>query len=148
MPSRHLIAALLLTAVALLCVLGWIYLPHLTGPAPTQPEEPDEREASGADPEYGDELDALCRGEKELTTIAEELGIDLLDLDQRSMAEDILTLRLTVAETVDHFDQRVERLLAEWAPGWWEDAPTTVLPSFGAVHALITDTSEYRVVAA
>lgn len=124
----------------------WSLLRRLLRWSPPAPEGTNDRDDSGADVEYGRELDALARNERELTLLAEELGVDLLDPDQRSMAEDILALRLALAEDIDHFDQRVNALLDDWQPGWFAEAPTTVLPTFVAVHALIDDTREHRMV--
>ena len=142
--------ALLLLVIAAILTVAFHrrWFERLAGLSPTQPSDPgdDDREA-GADEDYGDELGALKAAERELQCIAEELGLDLLDPDQAQDAEDILALRLNVAELVDHFDSRMGRLLDDWQPGWWEETPTTVLPSFGAVHALIDDTSEFAAVA-
>jgi hypothetical protein len=119
----------------------------MTRPAPTQPDEPDEREASGADSEYGDDLEQLRHSERELASIAEELELNILDVEQRQWAVDALDLRLMVAEDIDHFDGRIERLLAEWQPGWWEETAVLPLPSFELVHALVDETGEFAVVA-
>lgn len=139
------LAALFIVAIlaAGYYLFGWV-----NRLSPTVPGEPgdDDREASGADEPYGDELGALKAAERELQSIAEELGLDLLDPDQAQDAEDILALRLNVAELVDHFDGRIGRLLDEWQPGWFEERPTVELPSFGAVRALVTDTSEWELV--
>lgn len=115
-----------------------------TGPTPTVPD--DDRDESGADDEYGDDLEQLRHSEKELASIAAELDLNILDEEQRGWAVDALDLRLMVAEDIDHFDGRIERLLADWAPGWWEETAVLPLPDFGAVHALIDDTREHRVV--
>jgi len=47
---------------------------------------------------------------------------------------------------VDHFADRFNRIVDDFAPGWWEETAAVPLPDFGAVHALIDDTSEYRMV--
>lgn len=149
MTHRILLAALLVAgAVGSWLLLGPLLRASMTRPSPTQPEEPDEREASGADEVYGDDLEQLRHSEKELASLAAELDLNILDEEQRAWAVDALDLRLMVAEDIDHFSQRLGGILDDFAPGWFEEAPTTALPTFRAVHALVDETGEFAVVGA
>lgn len=132
-----------LLAYAVVRVLRW----HATDLAPTQPDEPDdeEREESGADEEYAADLHRDAAHEDELAAIAEEHGLDLLDPDDRELAQGFHDLRRAVAEDIDHFSARIGALIDDWAPGWYRE-PTVVLPTFAAVHALVDDTQSFAAV--
>jgi hypothetical protein len=94
MPSRIILAALLIT----IGVAGWILWPRiaqlLDGPAPTVPEEPaerddqEERPASGADEPYAEELRAANEmlPSPDLRTIAEQMVADHEELGAITVA--------------------------------------------------------------
>jgi hypothetical protein len=152
MTARILAAVVigLLGFAACWLLAGWVN--RLNHPAPTVPEEPDvrddqeERPASGADEQYPHDLAADADRERELRAIADEYDLTLISPVGLMIAEDILSLRLNLAKLVDHFADRFNRIVDDFAPGWWEETAAVPLPDFGAVHALIDDTSEYRMV--
>jgi hypothetical protein len=92
MTARIILAALLITA----SILGLIYGPTLirrmdaTGPSSTQDDEPDDREASGADEEFPEELRAmrLAPVDENLRTAAEQMDADHEDLAEIGRALD------------------------------------------------------------
>jgi len=116
MTARIILAALLIT----IGVAGWIFWPRiaqlLTGPSPTQDDEPDDREASGADEEFTEELRAM-----RLAPVAPELISDTeMDLAwglawhefERAMQAEIdkaFAPFLAAAPVADDFDELREQ---------------------------------------
>jgi hypothetical protein len=148
MSLHQILGVLVLSLIVIGGAIAWHYAPSSDGPSPTQDDEPDDREASGADEQYPDDLAADADRERELRAIADEHGLTLISPVGLMTAEDILTLRLNLAELVDHFADRFNRIVDDFAPGWWEETAAVPMPDFDAVHALIDDTSEYAVVTA
>jgi len=84
----------LIAPAALMGVASLIFWPRiaqlLDGPTPTQDDEPDDREASGADEEFPEELRAMRMApvDENLRTAAEQMDADHEDLAEIGRALD------------------------------------------------------------
>ena len=154
-----IVEALLLLAFLSIVAIAFRrrWFDRLAGLSPTQPSDPDEtddREESGADPEYGDTLAAISKALREedardeaarahqeaLQPIADEYGLNLDNPADKKWAEEVLAFRRSGGELAQHY--RDDRLghLEQWLDGW---APEWRRLRLGNVQ---DDTSEFEAV--